>query len=437
MREISIAVIGAGSTYTPELMQGFIERKDVLCVKRFMFCDTDKERLETLAAFAERMLKKAGISSKVERFSDMRKAIAGADYVLAQVRVGKMPARIIDESIPLKFGMLGQETTGIGGMVNGLRTVPVILELAKAMEELVPDAWLINFSNPSGMVAEAVLNNSSIKMAGLCNAPFKMVREAKALLGACDGFDYDFMGLNHLCWLTGVYVNGTEMLSKLLSMPLEESGLANIPDMEYSPAQLRAMGGFPSGYLNYYYHRGEMTKKCLEAEKTRGEICLDIERELLEMYRDKNVCDKPALLEKRGGAYYSEAAVSLLESLENDRNDVHVVNVKNCGTASFLPPDAVVETRCTVGRAGICPLPPRKQSSVHIQGMMQAVKAYERLAVKAAIEGDFEAALAALMTHPLTCDLECAEPALIEMLDANKKYLPRFAGYFDKEGVVD
>lgn len=434
MREISVAVIGAGSTYTPELMEGFIRRRDLLRVRRFMFCDIDPERLEILASFAERMLRAAGMDAAVERYADRREAIRGADYVLAQIRVGKMPARILDEKIPLKYGMLGQETTGIGGLVNGLRTVPVIVALARDMEELCPEAWLINFSNPSGMVAEAVLNHTGIRSAGLCNVPFKMVREAKSLLRAGDDFDYDFMGLNHLCWLTGAYSGGTEMISRLLSMPLEESGLANIPDMKYTPQQLRAMGGFPCGYLNYYYYRSEMTKKCLQADKTRGEICLELEKKLLDIYRDETVCEKPELLSQRGGAYYSEAAVSLLESVENDTGAVHVVNVKNAGAAPFLPPDAVVETRCRVGRGGMEPLPSRVEISPHIRGMMQAVKAYERLAVDAALTGSFVSALSALMTHPLTCDLPAAEDALREMLEANRRYLPAFWGPDHKEG---
>lgn len=430
MRPITVAVIGAGSTYTPELMEGFIKRKDVLSVRRFLFYDTDPERLEILAAMSQRMLRAGGSPSPVLRCAGLPDALDGADYVLAQVRVGKMPARISDERLPLKYGMLGQETTGIGGLMNGLRTVPVITELAQAMERLCPDAWLINFSNPSGLVAEAVLSHSGIRMAGLCNVPFKMAREARALLGEPERFDYDFMGLNHLCWLTGAYIDGSEVLQRLLSMPLEESGLANIPDMAYTPAQLRAMGGFPCGYLNYYYHRSEMVQRCLAAERTRGEICLELEAKLLALYRDETVCAKPALLAQRGGAYYSEAAVSLLEAIETDSGAVQVVNVQNRGAAPFLPPDAVVETRCVVRRRSITPLPSRAGISPHIQGLMQAVKSYERLAVRAALSGDGEAALSALMTHPLTGDLASAEPALREMLEANRRYLPRFEPYF-------
>ena len=264
-----------------------------------------------------------------------------------------------------------------------------------------------------------------------------MAREARAILGGPDSFDYDFMGLNHLCWLTGAYVDGREVLGELLAMPASSSGLANIPDMRYTPAQLRAMGGFPCGYLNYYYYRDEMVKKCVEAEKTRGEVCLELERELLDMYRDESVHEKPALLEKRGGAYYSEAAVSLLESIENDRGDVHVVNVRNAGAAPFLPPDAVVETRCAVRRRSITPLPSRVEVSPHIRGLMEAVKEYERLAVRAALTGNYETALSALMTHPLTADIVAAQGALEELLEVNRRYLPRFSGYYkEKEGAV-
>lgn len=434
MRSITVAVIGAGSTYTPELIQGFIDRRKLLDVRRFVFCDTDPERLEILAAMAERMLAASGMTCPVLRTADRREAVAGADYVLAQVRIGKMPARILDERIPMKYGLLGQETNGVGGMVNGLRTVPFVLRLARDMEELCPDAWLINFSNPSGMVAEAVQANSSIRMAGLCNIPFRMAREAKKMLGDPADFDYDFVGLNHLCWLTGAWAGGKERIGELLKLPAEQSGVANIPDMKYTPEELRAMGGFPCGYLNYYYHRGEMLQKCAAQEKTRGEICLELEKTLLEMYRDPAVRAKPALLEQRGGACYSEAAVSLLEAIENDTGAIHVVNVRNRGALPFLPPDAVAETRCAVRRDAITALPMRGGVSPHIVGMMQAVKAYERLAVRAALTGSFEDALAALMTHPLTCDIQKSEPALRELLAAHRRYLPAFEPYFEKEG---
>ena len=435
MRKCRIAIIGAGSTYTPELMSGFIERRDRMVVDSFIFCDIDSERGEILTNMSRRMLKKAGMNAEISFCTDYHEAVRGADYVLTQIRVGKMPARILDERIPLRHGLLGQETTGIGGMVCALRTAPMIAEIAEAVRtEAAPGAWMINFSNPSGLVAEAVLGyKPDTRMIGLCNVPIKMEREAGQLLGAGAGLDCDFVGLNHLCWLTEVYLGGKGQLSQLLSLPLEQSGLNNIPDMRYSPEQLRAMGGFPCGYLNYYYFRDEMLNKSLSEEKTRGEICLELDRELLKLYADPSVDTSPELLSKRGGALYSESAVSLIESIENDSGKIHVVNVQNRGAMPILRPGDVAELRCRVSRDGAEPLPLRKMPSEHICGLVQSVKAYERLAARAALAGSYEDALAAALSHPLSADFDRTKAALDELLEAHREHLPRFEEYFKRK----
>lgn len=433
MRTLQIAIIGSGSSYTPELINGFIERGKLLNIGRFIFCDIDHRRNQVLADLSRRMLAKAGVSAEIVTTDSMEEAVTGSDYVLAQIRVGGMAARIRDEKIPLRYGLLGQETTGIGGMMCAFRTIPVMRELTQIVKKRSPEAWIINFSNPSGLVAEALSGEPGVKLIGLCNAPINMITQAKALLGAGDDFDYDYIGLNHLAWLTGAYAGGQEMLQELLAAPMEQSVLKNIPDMEYPPEMLQAIGGFPVSYLSYYYFRDEMFQKCLRAEQTRGEECLALEKKLLELYENEALAEAPAELGQRGGSQYSEAAVNLLEAIENDRGTIQVVNVPNRGAVPFLQPGDVAEIRCRITKDGPVPLELRKDPGGHIKGLMQAVKAYEKLAARAALTGSYIDAVSALLTNPLTQDYAGAAPALNEMLAANREYLPQFSAYLGKE----
>lgn len=429
MKALKIAIIGAGSTYTPELIDGFLRRPESLRLDSLWFMDIHLEKARIVADLCRRMLAAKGIDAPLHVTDSLEAAVEGADYVLGQVRVGMLEARVRDEKIPLRYNLLGQETTGAGGFMKALRTIPVILNVARTMERLAPNAWLINFSNPSGIIAEAVLNHSSINMMGLCNGPINILRNARERLPeGTRHFDYDFVGLNHLCWLTGIYADGVEILQDQLGAVQASTAFKNIPDMPYSADLMKAIKGIPIGYLNYYYFRDESLKHCLEAEKTRGEVCMDIEAELLSLYRDPSVTEKPAVLDKRGGALYSEAAVSLIDAIENDRNEIHVVDVKNGGAYPFMAADDVVEVKCLVNRNGATPLPYRGIRTPHIEGLMQAVKAYEKLTVKAGIEGDTDAALAALLVHPLIGDYHRAKPLLDEMLQANRAFLPQFAG---------
>lgn len=420
---LRIAVIGAGSTYTPELINGFLRCQDRLHIDTFAFCDTDMERCEVLAALTERMLRKASAKARVERYCDYRKAVRDADYVVTQIRVGKMPARILDERIPLQHGLIGQETTGLGGLSCALRTIPVIDEIADAVQKYAsPNAWLINFANPSGLVTEALLHaRPNLRCIGLCNIPVKLAREAETLLG--EAVECEFTGLNHLCWITGIYDGQTELLERVLSLPIEQSGLNNIPDMKYTPEELRAIGGFPCGYLNYYYHRNEMLAACQDERQTRGEVCLALEHKLLALYADPATDTAPALLEKRGGAMYSTAAVRLIEALENDTGAMHVVNVQNRGMLPMLHPEDVAEIRCRITRDGAEPLPLRSTASEHITGLMQAVKAYERLAARAAFSGRYQDALAAALSHPLAGDFRRTKTVLDALLEAHRTHL--------------
>ena len=427
MRELKIAVIGSGSTYTPEMIQGFIQRKDVLHVRSFYMMDIDRPKNEIVAGLTRRMLAANGMFPEFVLTESLEEAIQGADYVLAQIRVGMLEARIRDETIPLKYGLLGQETTGAGGFMNALRTVPVILHIAQLIEKLAPNAWFINFSNPSGIMAEAVLNRTNVKMIGLCNVPTVVLKDA--VLRTPPGtkqFDYDYVGLNHLAWLTAIYADGAEILQQQLLADTELPGMKNTPAIPYPPGMLRQIGGIPANYPSYFYFREEHVKRCMEAPQCRGEVCRGIEAELLKLYCDPDLKEKPALLEQRGGAYYSEAAVSLIESIENDKNDVHVVNVLNNGAFPFMAHDDAVEVKCVVNRQGATPVPLRNFENRHIIGLMQAVKAYEKLTVEAAVSGNYDLALQALLVHPLVGDYPKAKGVLDEMLAANKAYLPAF-----------
>ncbi len=427
MRTLKITIIGAGSTYTPELIQGIISRKTSLNVGVLYLMDIDPVKLRIVGEFTKRMLLANNINTKVVFTDILDEAIEDADYILGQIRVGKLEARILDEKIPLKYDLIGQETTGAGGFMKAMRTIPVMMNIASKIESLAPKAWFINFTNPSGLIAETLLNYTHIKTIGLCNGPIKMIRNAKKLIpNETQSFDYDFVGLNHLCWITGVYADNKNILQDLLKKGIQPDVLKNIPQANYEPALLNAIKGLPIAYLNYYYFRDEQLQLCKDAKKTRGEVCVEIEKELLELYQDPQLKEKPSILDQRGGALYSEAAISLLDAIENDKNEIHVVDVLNCGAYPFMDNNDAVEVKCLVNRKGATPIKYENFNDIYIIGLMKAVKAYEKLAAKAGISGDYSSALAALMVHPLIGDYYKAKNVLDDMLEANKRFLPQF-----------
>ena len=421
MRSIKTAIIGAGSTYTPELIEGFIVRKNNLNFNSIYLMDIDKEKLEIVGGLAKRMLEASGFTGKVILTCDLDEAIAGADYILAQIRVGGLAARILDEKIPLKYGLLGQETTGAGGFMKAIRTVPVLLDIARRIEKLAPNAWLVNFSNPSGIAAQALLNHTNVKTIGLCNCFINMHAELVKTTGTKD-FDYNYVGLNHLSWITSVTVNGENVLERLGKTGAK---MKNVPDIEYDDELIAAIPAIPSSYLSYYYLRDEQFQHCIKSEKTRGEVCVELESSLVKQYSDTNLRDKPKELEQRGGSLYSTAAVSIVDAIENDKNEYHVVNVKNSGALSFMEDSDIVEIKCLVNRNGAAPAAVEKPDNPYIVGLMQAVKAYEKLTVRAIINGSRADALAALMIHPLIGDYRKAKGVMDEMYEANAAFVPK------------
>lgn len=422
---LKIAVIGAGSTYTPELVDGILQRRNIFPVTELVLMDIDERKLRIVGSLAARMAAHVDPSLTVRQTMDLDDALRGASFVMAQIRVGKLPARHLDESIPLQYDLIGQETTGIGGFFKGLRTIPVMLDVARRMEMLCPDAWLINFSNPSGMVAEAILRHTGVRMMGLCNGPMGMARAARAAVGD-ETAAIESVGLNHLSWITSVISHGQECLPQYLEQGYYGERPANLPKTEFEPECLRAVGGMPSGYLLYYYYRTQRLAQLKEAEKTRAQVCMDIEEELLALYSDEGLYIKPALLDKRGGHLYSEAAVSLAEAIYNDTGAEHTVNVQNKGVLPYIEPDEVAEIACRVGKDGAIPIPVKAQGTPHMIDLIRTVKAYERMAVDAAITGDRETALAALLTHPLVGDYTRAKECFDALLLAHEAYLPQF-----------
>ncbi|HHU56203.1 MAG TPA: 6-phospho-beta-glucosidase [Acholeplasmataceae bacterium] len=421
---LKIAIIGAGSTYTPELIEGFINKKDTLPVRKLYLMDIDDRKLNVVGGLCERMIKAAGLDCSVHFTKSLDEALDGADFVLVQIRVGKLPARILDEKIPLKYDLIGQETNGIGGFFKGMRTIPEILKITNKMEKLCPDAWLINFSNPSGMIAEAVLNYTKIKMLGLCNVPINMIDSVKKRLGLKEA-EVEYVGLNHLSWITSIKSNGKDYLQDAIAEGINSEAMKNIPSSGFSAELIKTVGAIPSSYLEYYYFKDEKLKKLKEAEKCRGEVCLEIEENLLDIYSNSEIHTKPELLSRRGGARYSEVAINLVNSIYNDIGDIQVVNCKNQGAISFMDDNDVVEICARIGKDGATPIKANFENE-HIKEYMLMMKAYEIHSVNAALTGDKDEAIRALMINPLVFDYHKAYDCFNEMLEVHEKYLPQF-----------
>jgi len=435
MSGLKIATIGGGSSYTPELVEGFIKRYDELPIKELWLVDipAGEEKLKIVGALAKRMVEKAGLPIEVHLTLDRRAALANADFVTTQFRVGQLDARAKDERIPLKYGVIGQETNGPGGLFKGLRTIPVILEICKEMEELCPDAWLVNFTNPAGMVTEAVLRYSKIKkVVGLCNVPIGMrMGVAKMLEVEPERVWIDFAGLNHMVYGLNVYLDGKVITDEFIDrLTSAESGITmrNIVDMGWNREFIKALKILPCPYHRYYYQTSKMLEHELtaaEKEGTRAEVVKQVEAELFEMYKDPELNVKPPQLEKRGGAFYSDAACSLITSIYNDKRDIQPVNTINNGAIASIPADSAIEINCVITKDGPKPIA-IGDLPVPVRGLVQQIKSFERVAAEAAVTGDYGTALLAMTINPLVPSDEVAQKILDEMLEAHKEYLPQF-----------
>jgi 6-phospho-beta-glucosidase len=417
---VKVAVVGGASTYTPELVEGLVTRADRFPLDDLVLLDIDPERLEVVGGLAGRMLAKAGYEGALTLTGDRDRALEGADFVVVQLRVGGQAARYLDESIPPRFGCVGQETTGPGGFAKALRTVPVVLELAEEMSKRgAPGAWFIDFTNPTGLVTQALLDEGH-RAIGLCNVAIGFQRRfAEAFGVGPERVELEHVGLNHLSWERAVRVDGVDRLPEILSTRMDL-----VADDDMPGELIGALGAIPSYYLHYYYLTDEVIER-QRTERTRAEEVMDIEAGLLELYRDPDLAEKPELLERRGGAFYSEAAAQLIASLHEGTGDVQVVNVRNDGALPDLPDDAVVEILARIDRDGAHPIPVAPLAP-EMLGLVEHVKAYERLAVQAATTGDRTIALKALMTNPLAGDYRTAVPLLDALLEENRQHLPRF-----------
>ena len=420
-----LTIIGAGSTYTPELMDGIIARRNSLCFNEIRLMDIDERKLNIVGGLCRRMAGAAGLECAVSLTQNLDEALDGADFVVTQIRVGKLPSRIIDETIPLKYNLIGQETTGIGGFFKALRTIPVMLHIASRMEALCPNAFLINFTNPSGIITQAIHDHSSIRVIGLCNVPINMFDSMAENLGLTSA-NMEYIGLNHLSWITRIESDGKDYLEEAIEKGINATPMKNIKASGFSRACLRAVGAIPSGYLEYFYNRNQKLEEGKNAEKCRARVCMELEDELLALYQDAELCVKPSQLDGRGGAKYSLAAISLIDAIANDKQETHVVGVRNGDTLPFMRPDDVIEVACTIGRNGAAPVPVREFHNEHIMELMQAVKGYERHTVRAAVTGDENEALRALMIHPLIGDFGAAVECYEAMKQAHAQYLPQF-----------
>lgn len=427
MEKFKVCIIGAGSTYTPELMEGIInhELNGDLPITDIYLMDIEDRKLSIVGGLCQRMVEHAGIKANVVLTKDLDEAIKDCRFVMAQIRVGKLPARLLDERIPLKYGLIGQETNGIGGFFKGMRTIPAIMNIVHHMEKLCPDAWLINFSNPSGMITECVLNNTKIKMLGLCNVPINTIDSIKTKMHLSDKAFIEYIGLNHLAWITKIEDNGKDYLSEALDSGLNSAVMANIPGQGFSKELIKTVGAIPTCYLEYYYHKDHKYQNAASVERCRAEVCMDIEEQLLKIYSEPTQYTKPELLSKRGGARYSEVAINLVDAIYNDRQNIQVVNCLNQGAISFMDDTDAVEISAIVGKDGAKPIKSDCHNK-HIEELMKTIKAYEKHAVKAALTGDKDEALRALMINPLVFDYDKAYACFNEMLEADKPYLPEF-----------
>ena len=444
---LKIATIGGGSSYTPELMEGFIKRYEELPIKEIWLVDVEagREKQEIVGAMAQRMWDASPYDVKVHTTLDREEALRDADFVTTQFRVGQLNARVKDERIPFSYGLLGQETNGAGGMFKAFRTIPVILEVVEDMKRLCPNAWLINFANPSGMVTEAVLRYGKWdRVIGLCNVPvMAKMTEAIMLDRPVEDLIYKFAGVNHFHWHKVADKAGNDVTPLIIDkLYQEDNGLPkNIHGVPFYREQLDEMNMIPCGYHQYYYRAEEMLAHGLEEYATvgtRAEQVKALEAELFELYKDPALNYKPKQLEERGGAYYSDAACETIASIYANKNTEIVVSTRNDGAVPDLPADCAVEVTAYLGAQGarnvaFGPLPTAER------GWLQVMKAMELLTIEAAVTGNYALALQAFTINPLIPSGATAKQVMDELFVAHKAYLPQFSEAIAKleaEGIT-
>ncbi|MEV7015533.1 6-phospho-beta-glucosidase [Streptomyces sp. NPDC093991] len=415
---MKLTVVGGGSTYTPELIDGFARLRDVLPVTELVLTDPATDRLDLIGPLSRRIFARLGHPGRIVTTADLDAAVDGADAVLLQLRVGGQAARLQDETWPLECGCVGQETTGAGGLAKALRTVPVVLDIAERVRRTAPDAWIIDFTNPVGIVTRALLQ-AGHKALGLCNVAIGLQRKFAALLDVAPAeVRLDHVGLNHLTWETAVHVDGENVLPRLLA----DHGDAIAADLRLPLPLLNGLGVVPSYYLRYFYAHDDVVRE-MRTKPSRAAEVARVERELLALYADPALDEKPALLAERGGAYYSEAAVDLAAALLRDAGPKRqVVNTANNGALPFLPDDAVVEVPATVTARGAEPLPVAPLDPL-FAGLVANVTAYENLALEAALHGGRDRVLRALLAHPLIGQYAYADRLTDELIAHNREHL--------------
>ena len=436
MKSLKITVIGGGSSYTPELINGFIKRKSELPVKEITLVDIEegREKVTIVSKLAERMINKAKLDTKISVSFNRKEALKDADFVVTQFRVGGLDARGRDERFPLKYNVIGQETCGPGGFAKALRTIPVILDICKDIEEVCPNAWLINFTNPSGIVTEAINKYTNVKCLGLCNVPIHMKMTFADVLGVKpEDLFVEYIGLNHLVWAKSIWLDGKDITKNLINemTDFESLSMKNIPAIAWDKDYLQAIEMIPSPYHRYYLMTADMVNEEKEAASengngTRAEVVKKVEKNLFEIYKDESIDTKPKELDKRGGAYYSDAAVSLISAIYNNKKEIHTVNILNRGVIKELPYSCVIETNAIIDNTGATALTLKSPLVQEAVGLIYSVKSYEIPAVDAAVNGDKEKALIALVNNPLIPSIDIAKKLLEELLEINKDYLPQF-----------
>ncbi len=420
---MKLAVIGGGSTYTPELFEGLVQRQQELALHEVVLHDIDPERLTPVAGFCRRMGEAMGARFALNDTTDLDDAVRDAAFVIIQIRVGGQAARHRDESVPMAHGRIGQETTGAGGFCKAVRTIPEVLRIAGRVRMLAPGAWIINFTNPSGLVTEALLEHGKVRTIGLCNIPIEMRMQAAQALGVHpDLVELDYAGLNHLGWIRGVRVADNDITRQVLAFFEGGEGPANIPDIDYPPGFIAALGMIPSPYLRYYYSEDRVLAELRAQPRTRAQVVMELEERLFAIYRDPAQNTKPVLLDLRGGAWYSRVALDVIAGLLSPTGRREVVNTRNEGALPDLPEDAVVEVPALLSAHGVRTLPaaPLPEQAI---GLVRRAKAYERLTIRAAMTRSRAAALSALVANPLVRTVDAAQAILGDVI-ANGDFDP-------------